>query len=209
MILNALYDYYNRSDKVAPVGKEMKEIAFLIVIKNNGTFVRIEDTRNEEGNGNKYLVSKSWGRTGTNPQPFHFWDNFSYVFGISSANVGIEKNDIDDNEKHRLPFVVRHSSFLKIAASFLLVVVGGAILWYSQYTKVTSPEISRNSCRMVSSIRTNLRQYSRNSSPSAVSRNFGFLMNRLQPSSFSSAAIWLLSVCWVICSFSAALEIPC
>ena len=56
--------------------------------------------------------------------------------------MGVEKNDIDDNEKHRLPFVVRHSSFLKIAASFPLVVVGGAILWYSQYTKVTSPEIS-------------------------------------------------------------------
>ena len=42
--------------------------------------------------------------------------------------MGVEKNDIDDNEKHRLPFVVRHSSFLKIAASFLLVVVGGAII---------------------------------------------------------------------------------
>ena len=102
MILNALYDYYNRSDKVAPVGKEMKEIAFHNVKKNNGTFVRIEDTRNEEGNGNKYLVSKSWGRTGTNPQPFHFWDNFSYVFGISSANVGIEKNDIDNNKREKL-----------------------------------------------------------------------------------------------------------
>ena len=30
MILQALYDYYNRSDKVAPAGKEYKEIVFLV-----------------------------------------------------------------------------------------------------------------------------------------------------------------------------------
>lgn len=99
MILKALLDYYNRSDKVVPAGKEYKEIVFLVVIRHDGTFVRFEDTRNEEGNGNKYLVSKSWGRTGTTPQPFHFWDNFSYVFGFSSANVGIERSDIDDNKR--------------------------------------------------------------------------------------------------------------
>lgn len=96
MILKALYDYYHRSDKVAPTGKELKEIVFLVVISHDGTFIRIEDTRNDDGNGNKYLVSKSWGRTGTTPQPFHFWDNFSYVFGFSNANVGIEKDDVDD-----------------------------------------------------------------------------------------------------------------
>lgn len=99
MILQALYDYYHRSDKVAPVGKEYKEIVFLIVIRYDGSFVRIEDTRNEDGNGNKYLVAKSWGRTGTTPQPFHFWDNFSYVFGFSNANIGIEKDDTDGDKR--------------------------------------------------------------------------------------------------------------
>ena len=102
MILKALYDYYIRSDKVAPAGKEYKEIVFLVVIKHDGTFVRFEDTRNEEGNGKKYLVSKSWGRTGTTPQPFHFWDNFSYVFGVSSANIGIEKDEIDNDKRAKL-----------------------------------------------------------------------------------------------------------
>ena len=102
MILQALYEYYNRSDKVAPTGKEMKEIAFLIVIKQDGSFVRIEDTRNEDGNGNRYLVSKSWGRTGTTPQPFHFWDNFSYVLGFSNANIGIEKEELDDEKRKKL-----------------------------------------------------------------------------------------------------------
>ena len=99
MILKALYDYYDRSDKVAPAGKEYKEIVFIVVIKHDGSFVRIEDTRNEDGNGNKYLVAKSWGRTETTPQPFHFWDNFSYVFGFSNANVGIEKDDIDNDKR--------------------------------------------------------------------------------------------------------------
>lgn len=99
MILDALYNYYNRSDKVAPAGKEYKEIVFIVVIRYDGSFVRIEDTRNEDGNGNKYLVAKSWGRTGTTPQPFHFWDNFSYVFGFSNANIGIEKDDIDGDKR--------------------------------------------------------------------------------------------------------------
>ena len=102
MILKALYDYYNRSDKVAPAGREYKEIAFIVVIKHDGTFVRIDDNRNEDGDGNKYLVAKSWGRTGTTPQPFHFWDNFSYVFGFSSANVGIGKDDIDAEKRAKL-----------------------------------------------------------------------------------------------------------
>lgn len=102
MILQALYEYYNRSDKVAPAGKEIKEIAFLIVIRQDGTFVRFEDTRNEEGNGKMYLVSKSWGRTGTTPQPFHFWDNFSYVLGFSKANIEIEKEEIDDEKQKKL-----------------------------------------------------------------------------------------------------------
>ena len=99
MILNALYNYYNRSDKVAPAGKEYKEIVFLVVIRHDGSFVRIEDTRNEDGDGNKYLVAKSRGRTGTTPQPFHFWDNFSYVFGFSNANIVIEKDDIDGDKR--------------------------------------------------------------------------------------------------------------
>ena len=102
MILQALYDYYERSDKVAPAGKELKELMFLVVIKHDGTFVRIEDTRNDDGDGSKYLVAKSWGRTGTIPQPFHFWDNFSYVFGFSSANIGIEKEGLDEEKRAKL-----------------------------------------------------------------------------------------------------------
>ena len=43
MILKALYDYYNRSDKMAPVGMEYKALAFLIVIDEQGNFVRLED----------------------------------------------------------------------------------------------------------------------------------------------------------------------
>ena len=118
MILQALYDYYNRSDKVAPAGKEYKEIVFLVKIRHDGTFVGIEDTRNEEGNGNKYLVSKSWGRTGTTPQPFHFWDNFSYVFGFSSANIGLEKDDLDEEKRAKLEKEVAknkksHNGFVK------------------------------------------------------------------------------------------------
>ena len=102
MILKALYDYYQRSSDVAPLGREFKELPFLVVINEEGDFIRIEDTRNNDGNGAKYLVAKSWGRTGTTPQPFHFWDNCSFVFGLSAANVSIDKDGIEEEKLAKL-----------------------------------------------------------------------------------------------------------
>ena len=48
MILKALYDYYQRCGDLAPFGKEYREIGFLIVIKKDGTFVRIESRMNDK-----------------------------------------------------------------------------------------------------------------------------------------------------------------
>lgn len=118
MILQALYEYYDRCGEIAPVGMELKELPFLIVIKYDGTFVRVEDTRNEIGDGKKYLVAKSWGRTGVKPQPFHFWDNFSYVIGISPANIAIEKEDLPDEKRKKEEKEIsknkkNHNAFIK------------------------------------------------------------------------------------------------
>lgn len=41
MILKALYDYYHRSKELARPGMEYKEIAFLIVIDEQGNFLRL------------------------------------------------------------------------------------------------------------------------------------------------------------------------
>ena len=58
MILQALYEYAQRKGDALPEdGFEEKELKFLIKIKEDGTFVRIEDTR-ETVNGK--LVGKAY-----------------------------------------------------------------------------------------------------------------------------------------------------
>ena len=42
MILKALYDYYQRCENLPALGMEFKEIGFIIVIDNNGNFLRFD-----------------------------------------------------------------------------------------------------------------------------------------------------------------------
>ncbi|MCC8118618.1 MAG: type I-C CRISPR-associated protein Cas8c/Csd1 [Bacteroidales bacterium] len=93
MILKALYDYYHHSPNVAPLGKEKKEISFIIVLDSDGKFIRVEDTR-IDGRGKIYLVPKSIGRT-SKPIPNRMWDNTEYVLGISKKDKS-EKQDKAD-----------------------------------------------------------------------------------------------------------------
>ena len=83
MILQALYEYYNRSKSSLPAfGRELKEIGFLIVIDKNGNFVRFEDRRIDKKQAQKFLVKKSVGRTSA-PAANYLYDNSAYVFGYS------------------------------------------------------------------------------------------------------------------------------
>jgi CRISPR-associated protein Csd1 len=91
MILQALYDYYQRKaadpeSGIAPEGFEWKEIPFVIVIDRDGNFVSLEDTREGEGKKKKaksYLLPKSVVRTGPNgwKNSFLLWDHYGYVLG--------------------------------------------------------------------------------------------------------------------------------
>ena len=58
MILQALYDYYQRDKDSVPLGWMKANLSFIIVIDNNGHFLRIEDRRNEKGKGQTYLLPK-------------------------------------------------------------------------------------------------------------------------------------------------------
>ena len=83
MILQALYEYYNRSKSTLPAfGRELKEIGFLIVIDKNGNFLRFEDRRIDKKQAQKFLVKKSVGRTSA-PAANYLYDNSAYVFGYS------------------------------------------------------------------------------------------------------------------------------
>jgi CRISPR-associated protein Csd1 len=93
MILQALYDYYQRKaadpeSGVAPEGFEWKEIPFLIVIDREGNFVSLEDTREGEGrarSAKKFLVPSGEKRT-VGIKANLLWDNVEYALGANPRN---------------------------------------------------------------------------------------------------------------------------
>ncbi len=84
MILQALYNYYQRKlDDLPAEGLERKEIPFLIVLKPDGTFLHIEDTREDEGKkkrGKPFLVPQAVKKS-VNVAANLLWGNLEYVLG--------------------------------------------------------------------------------------------------------------------------------
>lgn len=82
MILKALYDYYNRSSNLPPVGWGKKEIEFLIVIDKDGNFVRVENRRIDKKHVQSFIVPKE-SRSGSAPRPYLFNDTIEYTLCYS------------------------------------------------------------------------------------------------------------------------------
>lgn len=81
MILKALYDYYHRCKNLPKKGIEFKEIGYLIIIKENGLFVRLESRMIDKKTASSFCVLKSVIRSGKNYVPNFFWDNYEYIIG--------------------------------------------------------------------------------------------------------------------------------
>lgn len=112
MILKALYDYYYRSlqynpDSLPRYGWMEAWISFVIVIKKDGTFVRLEDLRDEKRNGTMYVLP--YGVHTNSKTPFLFWDNCTYVLGYNL----LDKTENKENQKHIDTVQEKHLSFVK------------------------------------------------------------------------------------------------
>lgn len=89
MILQALQKYYSRLKHEGVPDLEMEgfkrvEIPFLIVIRDDGTFVGFDDTRDSNGKGRPCFVPKIFeGSRTVNIKANLLWDKASYVFGVS------------------------------------------------------------------------------------------------------------------------------
>lgn len=95
MILQALYDYYERKaelGEIAPIGFEWKDIPFLIVIDKEGNLKELKDTREKIDKklvAKSFLVPKGVGRSGgaswkvTNL----LWDHWGYVLGYPKGDA--------------------------------------------------------------------------------------------------------------------------
>ena len=99
MILKALYDYYQRDKDKIPYGWTIGSISFIIVINQDGQFVHVEDSRNEDGKGKKFLVPK--GEHSNAVTPLLFWDNMMYALDLAVKPT--------EHKKHRA-FVERCES---------------------------------------------------------------------------------------------------
>lgn len=83
MILKALYDYYHRCDDMPALGMELKEIGFIIVISNEGKFIRFEDRRIDKDSAQTFLVKRGASRS-SDLVANYLYDNSKYVFGYPS-----------------------------------------------------------------------------------------------------------------------------
>lgn len=82
MILQALYDHYRTMQKL-PVGFTMKEIPFVIVIEEDGTYVRLEGFSPDKKNpAREFEIPTPVTRTSA-VAPNLFWDHYGYVLGLS------------------------------------------------------------------------------------------------------------------------------
>lgn len=86
MILQALYDYYHRCGDLPRKGMELKEIGYLIVIDENGTFLRIESRMIDKKRAAQFLVAQTVQRSGRKFVGNFLWDNCDYVIGYSEKN---------------------------------------------------------------------------------------------------------------------------
>jgi CRISPR-associated protein Csd1 len=91
MILQELARYYQRKaidpdTALAPEGFEQKEIPFLIILKNDGDFVQIDDTRTPDGKRKRarsFLVPQGVKKT-SGVAANLLWDTAEYVLGIDT-----------------------------------------------------------------------------------------------------------------------------
>ncbi len=112
MILQRLNEYYDRlldeGADVAAYGFQRKELSFIVVLDQDGSFVNLEDTRTKEG---KKLVAKSFlipgekSRSGKNAHKVAniLWDKPGYLFGEAYQEGDVYRKQhesfIDEIEK--------------------------------------------------------------------------------------------------------------
>ncbi|MBU1897100.1 type I-C CRISPR-associated protein Cas8c/Csd1, partial [Myxococcota bacterium] len=104
MILNALYQLYNRlikeeNYKIAPEGYSLQKISFRVVLHQNGDLFEIQDLRIQKDKSQIpkiMLVPGNSKSSGSGINPCFLWDNTGYLLGY--------KTDDDKPERTQLTF---------------------------------------------------------------------------------------------------------
>lgn len=109
MILQALKDYYDRKaadpeSGIAPLGWERKPIPFLVVIDEKGDFIKLEDTRRQDGKkkiAKTFIVPSLGEAKGNGVKANLFWENAEYFFGINLKQDGKKDRSEEQHQKFK------------------------------------------------------------------------------------------------------------
>lgn len=87
MILKALYDYYHRCGELPPLGYTVKKIRYIIVIDNDGTFLRVED----RGHDASFMVIKGANNVTSGAYANVLWGKSKYIVNLDPKAKKISK----------------------------------------------------------------------------------------------------------------------
>ena len=116
MILQSLYEYYHRKRPDLPEeGLARKEIPFLIVLKPDGTFLQIEDTREGQGEnrrGKTFIVPQAVKKS-SNIAANLLWGNLEYVLGEPHPKKLADKRakGAEEEAEYRQRLKAMHEAF--------------------------------------------------------------------------------------------------
>ena len=121
MILQALYDYYQRKPDLPREGFECKEIPFVIEVNRDGSAVQIEDTRTQDGKRKRaktFLVPQG-AKKSVNVAANLFWGNAEYVLGLPDQKKLVERKSQGKEAEYRERLKDMHAAFIEGISALL------------------------------------------------------------------------------------------
>ncbi|MFZ1746228.1 MAG: type I-C CRISPR-associated protein Cas8c/Csd1, partial [Nitrospirales bacterium] len=114
MILQALYNYYQRNPDLPREGFEWKEIPFVIELSKNGSVIQIEDTRTDgkKKRAKSYLVPQAVKKA-SNIASNLLWGNVEYVLGLPDEKKLIERKSKGKEGEYRQRLKEMQATFVK------------------------------------------------------------------------------------------------
>ncbi len=119
MILQALYEYYQRKPDLPREGFELKEVPFIIELNRNGSVVQIEDTRYADGKKKRaksFLLPQAEKKS-VNVAANLLWGNAEYVLALPNKKKLEERKAKGKEKEYRARLKDMHGTFVgKITA---------------------------------------------------------------------------------------------
>lgn len=115
MILQSLYNYYQRKPDLPREGFEWKEIPFVIELNKSGSVVQIEDTRTTEGKKKRaksFLVPQAVKKA-SNIASNLLWGNVEYVVGWPDEKKLADRKNKGKEEDYKERLKEMQSSFVQ------------------------------------------------------------------------------------------------